>query len=115
MDIHEPKPWHGVREFLKEYLIIVVGVLTALAAEQVVEVIHRHEEVAAARDALHREIAVDLRALTLGGRDYECFGRRLDAITAWANGNGPKPQGHSALLAGLPSTNWDAVKATAVT
>jgi hypothetical protein len=31
MDIHKPKPWHGVREFLKEYVIIVVGVLTALA------------------------------------------------------------------------------------
>ena len=27
MDIHKPKPWHGVREFLKEYVIIVVGVL----------------------------------------------------------------------------------------
>ena len=37
MDIHKPKPWHGVREFLKEYVIIVVGVLTALAAEQAVE------------------------------------------------------------------------------
>ena len=30
MDIHKPKPWHGFREFLKEYAIIVVGVLTAL-------------------------------------------------------------------------------------
>ena len=29
MDIHKPKPWHGMREFLKEYVIIVVGVLTA--------------------------------------------------------------------------------------
>lgn len=38
MDIHKPKPWHGPREFLKEYLIIVVGVLTALAAEQTVVV-----------------------------------------------------------------------------
>jgi len=37
MDIHKPKPWHGLREFLKEYLIIVVGVLTALAAEAGVE------------------------------------------------------------------------------
>jgi hypothetical protein len=37
MDIHKPKPWHGVREFLKEYLIIVVGVLTALSAEAGVE------------------------------------------------------------------------------
>ena len=34
MDIHKPKAWHGVREFLKEYMIIVVGVLTALGAEQ---------------------------------------------------------------------------------
>ncbi len=32
MDIHKSKSWYGVREFLKEYLIIVVGVLTALAA-----------------------------------------------------------------------------------
>ncbi len=37
MDIHKPKPWYGAREFLKEYVIIVVGVLTALGAEQVVE------------------------------------------------------------------------------
>jgi hypothetical protein len=29
---HKPKPWHGWREFLKEYVIVVVGVLTALAA-----------------------------------------------------------------------------------
>ena len=27
MDIHKPKPWHGVGEFLKEYLVIVIGVL----------------------------------------------------------------------------------------
>lgn len=43
MEIHKPKPWRGWREFLKEYLIIVVGVLTALAGEQVVEWLHwRH-------------------------------------------------------------------------
>jgi hypothetical protein len=43
MDIHKPKPWHGLREFLKEYLIIVVGVLTALGAEAGVEWLHwRH-------------------------------------------------------------------------
>jgi hypothetical protein len=37
MDIHKPKPWHDVREFLKECAIIIVGVLTALAAEQGVQ------------------------------------------------------------------------------
>jgi hypothetical protein len=30
MDIHKPKPIHNWREFLKEYAIIVLGVLTAL-------------------------------------------------------------------------------------
>ena len=44
MDIHKPKPWHGLREFLKEYLIIVVGVLTALGLEQVADMLHwRHK------------------------------------------------------------------------
>jgi hypothetical protein len=43
VDIHKPKPWHGFREFLKEYLIIVIGVLTALGAEAIVENLHwRH-------------------------------------------------------------------------
>ena len=44
MEIHKPKPWHGWREFLKEYLIIVAGVLTALALEQFVDGLHwRHK------------------------------------------------------------------------
>ncbi|THD51712.1 hypothetical protein [Phenylobacterium sp.] len=41
MDIHKPKPWHSFREFLKEYGIIVLGVLTAIAFEQTVETIQR--------------------------------------------------------------------------
>jgi hypothetical protein len=59
MDIHKPKPWHSFREFLKEYLIIVVGVLTALAAEQAVEWLHWRHEVHIAREA----IAFDMKRL----------------------------------------------------
>ena len=40
MDVHKPKPFHGLREFLKDYAIIVIGVLTALAAEQAAEWLH---------------------------------------------------------------------------
>ena len=36
MDIHKPKPWHGVREFLKEIGTIVIGVLIALGEFKVV-------------------------------------------------------------------------------
>jgi hypothetical protein len=56
MDIHKPKPWHGLREFLKEYAIIVVGVLTALGAEQGVEWLHWKHRVAETRGQLDREI-----------------------------------------------------------
>ena len=57
MDIHKPKPWHGVREFLKEYVIIVVGVLTALGAEQAVEWLHwRHQT-----ELAHAALAYDLK------------------------------------------------------
>ena len=59
MDLHKPKPWHGAREFLKEYVIIVVGVLTALAGEQVVERLHRSDQARQAEHAMRLELADD--------------------------------------------------------
>ena len=52
MDIHKPKPWHGWREFLKEIGTIVIGVLIALGAEQVVEWLHWRHEVQVARETI---------------------------------------------------------------
>ena len=40
MHIHKPKPLHGLREFLSEISVIVVGILIALALEQTVEALH---------------------------------------------------------------------------
>ena len=60
MDIHKPKPWHGLREFLKEYVIIVVGVLTALAAEQAVELLHWRHLASQARADLVENLEADL-------------------------------------------------------
>jgi hypothetical protein len=59
MEIHKPKPVHNWRGFLKEYVIIVLGVATALAAEQAVEWLHWHNEVATARSTLMAEIAAN--------------------------------------------------------
>ena len=56
---HKPRPVHGWREFFKEYAIIVLGVLTALTAEQVAEHFRWQEAVADGRNALHREMAFD--------------------------------------------------------
>jgi hypothetical protein len=82
MDLHKPKPWHGVREFLKEYLIIVIGVLTALGAEQAVTSLHEHRATAEAREAVRDEIASDLGWMILRQtRAQGCLDRRLDELS----------------------------------
>ena len=60
MEIHKPKPIHSWREFLKEVGTIVLGVCIALAAEQGVEWWHWHNQVAAARQALARELVLNI-------------------------------------------------------
>ncbi len=82
MDIHKPKPWHGWREFAKEYGIIVLGVLTALAAEQLVEWIHWNHEVAEARQALDQEAAYNLGAVVMRQKEAPCIDSRLGEIRA---------------------------------
>lgn len=80
MDIHKPKPWHGFREFLKEYVIIVVGVLTALGAEQVVENAHWARRVAETHAQLNAELSADAGS----GLDWlsqaPCFDAQLAAL-----------------------------------
>ncbi|HLZ73541.1 hypothetical protein [Phenylobacterium sp.] len=82
MDIHKPKPWHGVREFLKEYVIIVVGVLTALGAEAIVENLHERRLSAEAKEAVRDEINVDLTNVARRAQWEPCLARRLDEISA---------------------------------
>jgi len=82
MDLHKPRPWHGVREFLKEYLIVVVGVLTALGAEQVVEWVHRQSEVREAREAIRQELALNFAYLRSRDATRACVDRRLGEVQA---------------------------------
>lgn len=84
MEIHKPKPWHGWREFLKEYGIIVLGVLTALGAEQAVEALHWRHEVADTREALSLELADDRTRLELMRSQDACYMKRLDDLDKWA-------------------------------
>jgi hypothetical protein len=57
MHFHLPKPLHGWRQFLGEVGIIVIGVLVALMAEQVVEALHWRGKLLRAEDAMRRELA----------------------------------------------------------
>lgn len=57
MHFHLPKPLHGWREFAGEVGIIVLGVLIALGAEQVVENIHERYVARQAEDRIRTELA----------------------------------------------------------
>jgi len=80
MDIHKPKPWHGVREFLKEYVIIVVGVLTALAAEQTAENLNKGREAREANERVRAEMGRNLAYAAEQLAVSDCLDARLDAI-----------------------------------
>jgi hypothetical protein len=82
MEIHKPKPFHGWRELLKEFGIIVLGVLTALAAEQAVEWLHWRNLV----DEGRRDLAASYAKVNwlAAERDIQsrCVGVRLNEIAS---------------------------------
>jgi len=59
MHFHLPKPLHSWREFAGEVGIIVVGVLIALGAEQLVEEWRWHERVRISLDSLSEQMQFD--------------------------------------------------------
>jgi hypothetical protein len=90
MHFHLPKPLHGWREFAGEVGIIVVGVLIALTAEQVVENLHWHEQVAAGRKELRQDY-ITIVALA-GEREAEdkCIRSRLVFLRNILDANGDR-------------------------
>jgi len=80
MEIHKPKPWHNWREFLKEYAIIVLGVLTALSLEQAVERVRQHSHYLEARDAMRTELANNIVNLGFRSAISTCVQKRLTEI-----------------------------------
>jgi hypothetical protein len=80
MHFHVPKPLHGWREFAGEVGIIVVGVLIALAAEQVVEGFHWRRVVASERDALHEAIQAETEEPAGRLVQEVCIRRRLGEL-----------------------------------
>ena len=77
MHFHLPKPLHGWREFAGEVGIIVIGVLIALGAEQVVEAIHWRQTVAQEREALDRDVTSIWTALSARVVIQRCVDNRL--------------------------------------
>ena len=60
MHFHLPKPLHGWREFAGEVGIIVIGVLIALGAEQIVERVHWRDQLKDTEERIASEMGTNL-------------------------------------------------------
>jgi hypothetical protein len=77
MHFHLPKPLHGWREFAGEVGIIVIGVLIALGAEQLVEAAHWRVEARSFSKAVDHELGRNLGIYAVIMRQQPCVTRRL--------------------------------------
>lgn len=82
MHFHLPKPLHGWRAFLGEVGIIVLGVLIALGAEQVVEALHWRAEMNGERQALYSEARENIGSVRWRQRLQPCIDARLAQLDA---------------------------------
>ncbi len=82
MHFHIPKPLHGWREFMGEVGIIVLGVLIALGAEQMVESVHWRIEMNGERQALYSEARENIGSVKWRQRLQPCIDRRLAELDA---------------------------------
>ena len=113
MHFHLPKPLHGWRAFVGEVGIIVIGVLIALGAEQLVETIHERRELDQLRQSLRAELA-DSRARWENMRAADqCAERRLVALEHWlatAPPNATLEHAYPLFLWSMHSSAWDIAK-----
>lgn len=110
MHIHLPKPLHGWREFVGEVGIIVIGVLIALVAEQVVEDWNWQQKVSAERNSLMVELGNDRARWEFDMQQSRCGVQQLDGLIAWArNGAAGKEPPHGAISSNfflMHSASW---------
>ncbi len=110
MEVHKPKLLHNWRDLLKEWGIIVLGVLTALFAEQAVQSFEWHQKVDAAIADMDNE-------LTRGNGPqayarlamHDCVAARLDDMRN-AVERGDRAQSRKLIDSfWLPKRTWDSL------
>jgi hypothetical protein len=109
MHFYLPKPLHGWRAFAGEVGIIVVGVLIALGAEQLVERWHWRAQAAEARAALREEIGQDnLPQAYTRLAIAPCLSAKLDQLDAALAAHLERPQFIALAQAYRPfNRGWD--------
>ena len=112
MHFHLPKPLHGWREFVGEIAIIVVGVLIALGAEQLVEDWHWRHRAEATADTLKSEIFGHYAQAAEFAVTAPCLDRQLQILSQRLTATPliPAPAFHedgwNEYVLRSPSRNW---------
>ncbi len=114
MHFRLPKPLHGWREFAGEVGIIVIGVLIALGAEQLVERAHQQQEAARTERVIRNEIGLNLGRLKSRMAIYPCVRRRIDELQKRIDDTSSTPDFATPSWVGRPqywtflNSRWDA-------
>jgi hypothetical protein len=115
MRFNLPKPLKGWREFAGEVGVIVLGVLIALGAQQVVEGINEREAVAQLRVALRAELADDRARWEDMRASDACTQQRLKELDRWATtapADAKLVRPYRLMLWNMHSSSWDIAKAS---
>jgi hypothetical protein len=116
MDVHKPKLVHNWPELLKEWGVIVLGVLTALLAEQAVQSVEWHHKVEAAVADMNNELSLgDGPQAYARAAMHDCIAQRLDEMRG-AIEHGDRAQSRRLIDAfWLPKRTWDSLARDAAT
>ena len=113
MHVHLPKPLHGWREFAGQVGIIVLGVLIALVAQQVVSAIQSRADADHLRRALGSELADDRARFDQMRSQDACAQKRLAALDHWLATAPPSARiddGYGLEIFNMHSSAWDIAK-----
>lgn len=78
-----PTPLHGWRIFFGEVGVIVLGVLVALGAQQVVQDLQMQREVSTFRQTIDHEIAFNSYVYDVRARQTSCVTNQLNELDSW--------------------------------
>ena len=115
MQVHLPKPLHGWRQFAGEVGIIVIGVLIALGAQQVVQDVQQRSDASEAGRAVRGELEVNMSRLASRAAQKDCVERRMEEIQALLDKAASDPSITAPGWVGRPqywsmqSVRWDAI------
>jgi hypothetical protein len=115
MHFHLPKPLHGWRMLAGEVGIIVIGVLIALGAQQVVQDFQQRSDANEARLAVRGELEVNMSRLASRAAQKHCLEDRMEEIQALLDKAANKPSITAPGWVGRPqywsmqTVRWDAI------